>query len=66
MVSKLEKYCIPYGPVEESQRVIAWESITSPVGRKQSTFFNSNIHSFLCQVFIESLLCVRHCVILPG
>ena len=66
MVSKLEKYYIPYGPVKESHCIFAWESIRSPVGRKQLILFNPNIYSFLCQVFVESLLCARHCVILPG
>lgn len=60
MVSKLEKYYIPYGPVKESHCIFAWESIRSPVGRKQLILFNPNIYSFLCQVFVESLLCARH------
>lgn len=66
MVSKVKKYNILYDPVEESQCIFAWESKRSPIGRKQLTLFNPNIHSFLCQVFMESLLCARHCVILPG
>lgn len=63
---KLENYYIPYGPLQESQCICAWKSIRSLVGRKQLTLFNSNIHSFIYQVFIESLQCGRHCVILPG